>query len=123
MHDITYRAGPRSRIPQVGDAHVPRQVDDPLAVLHDLGRHAIALALEYPAALGAGGNATGILATVLEVVETLVQVDGRVGARRVGENETENAAHVAGFDQQSHHTNDCSGSRVGFGSRKCPKPQ
>jgi hypothetical protein len=34
---------------------------------------------------------------VLQVVEALVQVDGGVGARRVGEDQTEDAAHVAGL--------------------------
>jgi hypothetical protein len=79
----------------VGDAHVARQIGDPLAVLKHLGGHAVALALEYPAAGGARRNAAGILATMLQVVETLVQVDSGLGARRVGEDETENAAHVA----------------------------
>lgn len=103
----------------MGDAHVPRQIDDPLAVLKDTRRHAIALALEYPAAMRTGGNAAGILATVLEVVKTLVEVDGRFGARRVGEDETENAAHVAGL-VGSHHTDDWMVSKVGSGSRKGP---
>lgn len=80
----------------MGDAHEARQVDDALAVLKDAGRHAIALALEYPAARPAGRDAAGILAAVLEVVETLVQVGGCLGARRVGKEKTKNAAHVAG---------------------------
>ena len=92
----TYRAGAGSRVPEMGDAHEARQIDDALAILKDAGGHAIALALEYPAARPAGRNAAGILAAVLEVVETLVQVDGRLGARRVGKDETQNAAHVAG---------------------------
>ncbi len=81
----------------MGDAHEARQVDDALAVLKDAGRHAIALALEYPAARPAGRDAAGILAAVLEVVETLVQVGSRLGARRVGKEKTQNAAHGAGL--------------------------
>lgn len=80
----------------MGNAHVSREVRDALPVLKHLGRHAIALALEYPTTGRAGGNAAGILTAVLEVVETLMQVDGGVGARRVGEDETDNATHVAG---------------------------
>ena len=69
----------------MGDAHEPREVDDTLAILKHLGRHAIALALVYPAASRARGNATSILAAVLEIVQTLVQVGRRVDARRIGE--------------------------------------
>lgn len=90
---MTYRAGPRRWIPQVGNSHVARQISNTLAVLEDLGGHAIALALEYPAAGGAGRNAARILAAVLQVVQALVQVNRRVGARRVGEDEPENATH------------------------------
>jgi hypothetical protein len=35
------------------------------------------------------------LAAVLEIIQALVQVDRGVGARRVGEDKTENAAHFA----------------------------
>lgn len=81
----------------MGDAHVSRQVGNPLAILKHLGCHAIALALEYPAAGAACRNATGVLTSVLEVVEALVQVDSGFDARRVGEDETENAAHLFAF--------------------------
>jgi phosphoribosylformimino-5-aminoimidazole carboxamide ribonucleotide (ProFAR) isomerase len=81
----------------MGDAHVAREVGDALAVLKDIGSHAVALALEYPATRGARRNAARILAAVLQIVETLVQVGGGIGARRVGEDESENAAHVAGL--------------------------
>ena len=80
----------------MGNAHVPGQVRDTLAVLEHLGRHAIALALEDAPASRACCDTTSILATVLEIVETLVQVDSSIGARGVGENKTENAAHLAG---------------------------
>ena len=81
----------------MGDAHVPGEVGDALAVLKDVGGHAVALTLEYPATGGARRDAARILAAVLQIVETLVQVGGGISARRVGEDESENAAHVAGL--------------------------
>lgn len=69
----------------MGNTHVTRQVDDAPAVVKDVGRHAVALALEYPTASGARRNAARILPAVLQVVQALVQVGRRVGARGVGE--------------------------------------
>lgn len=91
--NITYRAGSGRRVPQVGNAHVARQIYNAPAILEDTGRHAIALALEYPAAGSASRNTASILAAVLQVIQALVKVRRRIGARLVGENESENAAH------------------------------
>lgn len=62
------------------------------------GCHAIALALVYSAAGTAGRDAGSILASVLQVVETLVHVDCRIRVVRVGvgQDEAHDAAHVAG---------------------------
>lgn len=56
----------------MGKTHISRKIDDPLSILEDLGGHAIALALKYPASLGASRDTASILATMLEVVQTLV---------------------------------------------------
>ncbi len=100
----------------MSNAHVSREVDNALSVVKyllgstgrnpcrpqrvaNLGGHAIALALKYPATGSAGSNAASILAAVLEVIERLVKVDrgidtGRLG---VGKDEAENATHFVGL--------------------------
>lgn len=56
----------------MGNAHVARKISNALAILKDLGGHAIALALVYPAADGTGGDTASILAAMLEIVQSLV---------------------------------------------------
>ena len=109
---MTYRAGTRGRVAEVGNAHVSRQISNTLAVGEDLvplameggrdvleaaylGYHAVALALVYPAAGAAGRDSASILASVLKIVETLVQVNRRLDMGRVGvgEDEPDDAAH------------------------------
>lgn len=99
----------------MGDAHVPGQVGDALAVGEDLGGHAVALALVDPAALrdgdacrilaslsrasvpglgprwspaarrGAGRGGNSRWTHVLEEVEGLMKIDGGRGGPRVAE--------------------------------------
>lgn len=96
----------------MGNAHVAGKVYRALAVVKDLGGHAIALALKDSTSRTTGRNTTGILTTVLKIVQALVQI-GR-GVRRIGirEDEGENTTHFAG----SYGTNNTSmiGSTVGW---------
>lgn len=75
-------------------SHEPRRGGDGRREAY-LGYHAIALALEDPAARAARCDAACILTPVLEVIQTLMQVDGGVGIARVGvgQDEGADAAH------------------------------
>mgnify|MGYP001114871658 CR=1 FL=1 len=65
----------------MGNAHVSGKVADSLAILKDLGGHAIALALEYPTASSTGGDTASILTAMLQIVQAFVKIDGRINGR------------------------------------------
>lgn len=100
----TYRTRSGSRVTKMSNAHVAGKVYRALAVVKDLGGHAIALALEDSASRATGRDTTGILTAMLEIVQTLVQV-GR-GVRRIGirEDKGENTAHFAGSNDVTNNT-------------------
>lgn len=77
----------------MGNAHVAGKVYCALAVVKDLGGHAIAFALKDPTSRTTGRDTTSILTTVLKIVQALVQI-GR-GVRRIGirKDKGENTTH------------------------------
>lgn len=64
------------RISKMGQAHEARKIADACAVVEDLGRHAVALALVHPASGRRDRNAGSILSTMLKEVERLMQLKG-----------------------------------------------
>lgn len=63
-------------VAKVTKAHVARQVSDTGSVLEDLGGHAVALALVETTTRAAAHDTSRILATVLEQVQRIVDLDG-----------------------------------------------
>ena len=61
-----------SRVSEVANTHVAREVAHALTVVEHLGCKSVALTLEELAAARACGDTASILATVLEVVQRLV---------------------------------------------------
>lgn len=68
-------AAASSRVSQVTKAHEARQVGDPGAISKDPGGHAIALALVEAPTSTAAHDPGSILASVLEQVERIVDLD------------------------------------------------
>lgn len=98
----------------MGDAHVAGKVYRALAVVKDLGGHAVALALEDSTSRATGRDTTGILTTVLQIVQAFVQVGSGVRCIGIREDKGENTAHCAGSNGTNNTSKGCIiGSTVG----------
>lgn len=62
----------------MSNAHEAREVGNAGAVVEDFGSETIALALVDATIAGTGGNTASVLTTVLQVVESLVDLSGSV---------------------------------------------
>jgi hypothetical protein len=82
---LSFSAGTSSccRVPKVAYAHGSGKVLDTGTIAEHPGGHSIPLGLKYAATSGTSSYATSILATVLEEVESLVEINGCL-ARNVG---------------------------------------
>ena len=99
----TYRARSGSRVTKMSNAHVAGKVYRALAIIKDLGGHAIALALEDPTTGAAGRDTTSILATMLQIVQALMQIGRGVRCVGIREDKGENTAHfVVGLDGENN---------------------
>jgi hypothetical protein len=65
------------RVSQVTEAHEARKIRDASAVVEDLGGHAVARALVKAPTSAAADYTGGILASVLEEVQRIVDLDRR----------------------------------------------
>ena len=65
-------AAASSRVSEVADTHVTREIAHALTIVENLGCKSVALTLEELAAARACGNTASILATVLKVVQRLL---------------------------------------------------
>jgi hypothetical protein len=70
-------AAASSRVSEVADTHVTREIAHALTIVENLGCKSVALTLEELAAARACGNTASVLATVLKVVQRLL-VSARV---------------------------------------------
>jgi hypothetical protein len=77
----------------VTKTHVSGQVSDAGTVLEDLGGHAVALALVEATTGAAAHNTGGILTTVLEEIQSIVDLDGCCRRFRVSVNNGDDSAH------------------------------
>jgi hypothetical protein len=86
-------------------AHETRKILNSGTIVKDLGSHAIALALINPSPRATCSYTTCILPSMLEVIERVVEVCRCSSARGVRsvvpEDESENAAHIAVFENES----------------------
>lgn len=80
-------------VSEVTETHETGEICDSGAVVEDLGGHAIALALVEAATRGAGGYSASILASVLEQIQGVVNLNGGGGGRRIRVDNGDDATH------------------------------
>jgi len=94
-------AGTSSRVAEVPDAHRTGQILEARAIAEDFGGHAVALGLVNATSSSASGDTTSILTSVLQEVQSFVEVDGSLagGVRivaNVAEDHTKDTTHLDG---------------------------
>lgn len=80
-------------VAEVTEAHVARQISDASSVLKDLGGHAIALALVEASTRATAHDTSGILATMLKQIQSIVDLDGRGGRFGITVDNGDNSTH------------------------------
>lgn len=81
------------RVSKMSKTHEAWEVSNAGAVVKDLGCHAVPFALVETTARAAGCNTTGILATVLEQIEGIVDLDGSGGGGGIRMDYGDDTAH------------------------------